>query len=86
MRTINPEIAIAVLTEGDPLGAIPVGAELGAVAINPYFRNVSSEDVRALHDAGFKVYTWTVNEEEDIETMRTYGVDGIFTNFPERAR
>lgn len=86
MRSINPDIAIAVLTEGNPLGAIQVAGELGAVAINPYFRTLNSENVGVIHDAGFEVYTWTVNEKQDIETMRNFGVDGIFTNYPERAQ
>ncbi len=86
MRAINPNVAIALLTEEDPVDAIPVAKELGAVAINPNFKNITAENVEALHEAGFKVYTWTVNEQEDIERMRKYGVDGVFTNFPERAR
>ncbi|NER10348.1 glycerophosphoryl diester phosphodiesterase [Muriicola jejuensis] len=86
MRNLNPNVAIAVLTESDPVEAISVAKELGAVAINPNYRNVTAENVEALHEAGFKVYTWTVNEKEDIEAMRKYGVDGVFTNFPERAQ
>jgi glycerophosphoryl diester phosphodiesterase len=85
MRNLNPNVAIAVLTESDPVEAISVAKELGAVAINPNYKNVTSKNVEALHEAGFKVYAWTVNEKEDIEAMRRYGVDGIFTNFPERA-
>ena len=85
MRSYNPEIAIAVLTEEDPIKAIPTAKKLGAVAINPFYKTLNAETVKALHDEGFKVYTWTVNEPEDIEAMRSFKVDGIFTNFPERA-
>ncbi|NNJ88491.1 MAG: glycerophosphodiester phosphodiesterase [Eudoraea sp.] len=86
MRSYNPDIAIAVLTEEDPIKAIPTAKKLGAVAINPFYKTLNTENVKALHDEGFKVYTWTVNEAEDIEAMRSFKVDGIFTNFPERAR
>ena len=85
MRSINPKIAIAVLTDGDPLDAVPVARELGAVAVNPYFENLTAQTVELIHKEGFKVFTWTVNKEDDIEKMRDYGVDGIFTNYPERA-
>jgi glycerophosphoryl diester phosphodiesterase len=47
---------------------------------------LNADVVEKLHEAGFEVYTWTVNEPEEIEAMRSYNVDGIFTNFPERAR
>lgn len=86
MRSINPEISIAVLTEDDPLQALSIAKELGAVAINPYYKNVNSEIVKTIHDEGYKVYVWTVNEKEDIANMRKFRVDGIFTNFPERAK
>lgn len=85
MRAYNKDVAIAVLTEEDPLEAIPTAKSLNAVAINPNYRTLSKENVQTLQDDGFKVYTWTVNEPEDIDHMKNLGVNGIFTNFPERA-
>lgn len=84
MRRLNPDVAIAVLTEENPIGAIPIAKELKAVAINPYFEKLDLEVANQLHDAGFKIYTWTVNEPEDIDAMKKIAVDGIITNFPER--
>lgn len=84
MRKHNPNVAIAVLTEEDPVEAIPVAKELNAVAINPYFKQLDEQKADEIHDAGFKIYTWTVNEPADIEAMKNIGVDGIITNFPER--
>ena len=84
MRRLNPDVAMAVLTEENPLDAIPIAKELKAVAINPYFKKLDLEVANQLHDAGFKIYTWTVNEPEDIDAMKKLEVDGIITNFPER--
>lgn len=84
MRAINPEIAIAVLTEDDPVAAIPVARELQAEAINPSYTTLTAENVKAIHDAGFKVYTYTVNAPEDITRITDLGVDGIFIDYPER--
>jgi glycerophosphoryl diester phosphodiesterase len=86
IRKINPGIPIAILTEENPLEAIPVARELGAESVNPDFKTLDMANVTALHDAGFKVYTWTVNDASDIALMKELGVDGIFTNYPERAR
>ncbi|MEO0505706.1 MAG: glycerophosphodiester phosphodiesterase family protein [Bacteroidota bacterium] len=86
MRKINPDIAIAVLTEEEPLDAIPEAKALQAIAINPDFTTLTAEKTKAIHEAGFKVFPWTVNEPKDIESMKTFGVDGIFINYPERAR
>lgn len=86
MRKLNKNVAIAVLTEDNPLDAIEVGKELNAVAINPYFKNLDADVAKKIKEAGFKIYTWTVNEPEDIIAMKNLGVDGIITNFPERIR
>ena len=36
------------------------------------------------HARGLRVYVYTVNEPEDIARFRAAGVDGVFTDFPER--
>ncbi len=85
MREINPDIAIAVLTEENPLAAISAAKELNAIAINPWFKTLTAENTEQIQKEGFKVYTFTVNETEEINKMREFGVDGIFTNYPDRA-
>ncbi|MET6991320.1 glycerophosphodiester phosphodiesterase [Sediminicola arcticus] len=86
MRKINKNIAIAILSDGNPIEAIPMAKELGAIAINPDYKMLNSENVEEIKDGGFKIYTYTVNEPKDIEKMKDLGVNGIFTNFPERIR
>lgn len=41
MRNVNSKIAIGVLTEEDPLQAIPMAQELQAVSINPDVKDVT---------------------------------------------
>ena len=86
MRKVNPTIPIAVLTGKEPLEGIPVAKELGAAAINPNFKTLSLEVANEIRDAGFKIYTWTVNESNDINDMKRIAVDGIITNYPERVK
>ena len=85
MRKLNPDVAIAVLTEDDdPTKAIPVAKELNAISINPWFKTLTAENTKQIHNQGFKILTYTVNKPEEISKMRDLGVDGIFTNFPDR--
>ena len=84
-RALNQEVDVAVLTDADPLQAIPKAQELNAVAVNPYYKNINAEIVKQIHDAGFKVYTYTVNEEAEITSVKEMGVDGIFCDYPDRA-
>lgn len=84
MRRINKDIKIAILTEDDPLDAIPIANDLNAVAINPNYLSLTRENVQEIKSQGFKVFTWTVNDTKQISNMRILGVDGVFTNYPER--
>ena len=81
---VNSEIPIAILTEDDPLDAIPIGKQLKAVAINPDYKTLNQSLVQKLKQEGFAVYPWTVNESEVIEEMKKLRVDGIITDYPER--
>ncbi len=83
-RRINKDIPIAILTEGNPLDAIDIAKELNAEAINPDFKKLDLEVATKIKEAGFKMYTWTVNEPADIELVKSWSVDGIITDYPER--
>ncbi|MBM1104747.1 glycerophosphodiester phosphodiesterase [Aurantibacter crassamenti] len=85
IRTLNSNIRIAVLVGDEIAEATAVAKELNAEAINPHFKALNQENVNEVHKAGFKLYPFTINEPEDIATMKQFGVDGIITNFPERA-
>ena len=52
----------------------------------PEFKDVTSELVKEAHDLGLIVCTWTVNEIEDFKNMIAAGVDGIITDYPDRAQ
>ncbi len=87
MRKLNSKIAIAVLIEGESaLDAIPVAKIVKALAINPDYKYLNVEIVNKIKAAGFKIYPWTVNEPQAIHKMKTIGVDGMFTNYPERVK
>ena len=60
-------------------------AALGGSAWAPYLPDVTARDVEAAHAHDLVVNVWTVNEPDDIERMVAFGVDGICTDYPERA-
>ncbi len=41
-------------------------------------------EVKALQEAGFRVVTWTVNEEKRCQELEKMGVDGVITDYPHR--
>lgn len=54
------------------------------VGIGPSFGGVTKANVDAAHAACLNVHPYTVNSEADLARMLALGVDGMFTNFPER--
>ncbi|MCB0844916.1 MAG: glycerophosphodiester phosphodiesterase [Bacteroidetes bacterium] len=61
----------------------PLGYE-NIAAINPHFKSLTPRFVNQVHEKGLKVFTWTVNEKEEMEEVIGLGVDGIITNYPDR--
>lgn len=84
MHIINPKIHLGVLSQASVAQALEWATAFSAKAIHPHFSLLTDENVQQAQKQGFKVYTWTVNEIEDIERVKTYNVDGIITDFPEK--
>jgi glycerophosphoryl diester phosphodiesterase len=59
-------------------------ARLQAVSVHPHRLLVDAEMLQSAHDRGLSVLVWTVNEPPEIDRLAALGVDGIFSDFPER--
>lgn len=57
---------------------------LGARALAPHWSCVNEKLVSELHEAGYPLIVWTVDEPERIKRLLRLGVDAIATNFPDR--
>ncbi len=84
MSELNPNVHLGVLTQASVAQAWDWAVEFSAKAIHPHYSLLTETNVERAREAGFKVYTWTVNETEDIERVKKYGVDGIISDYPER--
>ncbi len=83
-QEIHPTIRIGVLVGIIPLNYSAIIGDIDAYAINPCLDFLNEEFVKHAKERGLKVFVWTVNHIEDIKKMRNMGVDGIFTNYPDR--
>lgn len=81
---VNPEIPIAVLTETDVDKALAFAKIIQAKAINPDFQLLNMENTKKLQENGFEIFPWTVNEPEDIKQIKSFNVNGIISDFPDR--
>ena len=80
----DSQISLGVLTEESIENAIAFAKKINAYSINPYFKLLTTENVKSIHENGFKIYPWTVNSEEDITFVKSLQVDGIISDFPDR--
>lgn len=84
MRKFDEKVALGILSKASVTEAIELGKLLKASAIHPSLGIITRDNVKASHKADFNVNVWTVNEPEDIQRMREFGVDGIISDFPDR--
>jgi glycerophosphoryl diester phosphodiesterase len=80
----NKRVSIAVLTDADPLDALPIAIQVNAKAINPSHKSLNSKNVKKIHQAGYKIFPYTVNLRDEIIKVVSLNVDGIITDYPER--
>ena len=81
IRSLSPKARIWM--PWDKL-ALPTKAEIDILHpefINLHYSFVTQKSVKALHDSGFKVAVWTVDDEATMRWAAAIGVDSITTNY-----
>lgn len=53
---------------------------------SPYYRLLSQDKIARLHEQNIRVIPWTVNQRDDMERLKKWGVDGLITDYPDRAK
>ncbi|MFM4899633.1 glycerophosphodiester phosphodiesterase [Aeromonas hydrophila] len=81
---LRPDIRLGALTSTIPLTLAKFAAELGAWSLNCDVDFVDQVLVQDAHKRGLKVLVYTVDEPADQAMLAAIGVDGIFTNRPDR--
>jgi glycerophosphoryl diester phosphodiesterase len=77
----------AGLRLADHGGSVPRLVKAAGCAIwSPFWRNLSPGLVEEAHALGLAVLPWTVNEPADLDRIVGLGVDGLITDYPDRAR
>ncbi len=81
-----PDVKLAVLIENlkSPKTNLK---ELGFTPeiYSPYFKLLSKSKVSEIKKLGMQVIPWTVNNKEDMKKLVSWKVDGLITDYPNRA-
>lgn len=79
-----PQIKVGVLIAKLPVVYGELFEKFNIFSLNISTEFASKEFVDDAHQKGLKVYVYTVNKENDIQKLKAWGVDGIYSNFPDR--
>jgi glycerophosphoryl diester phosphodiesterase len=86
MHKKDKDIVIAFLVEnGDPVEKNLQKLDFKPQIYSPYFGFVNEKMVQQCKKLGLKLIPWTINEAADIEKMYNLGVDGVITDYPDKA-
>jgi glycerophosphoryl diester phosphodiesterase len=80
----RPEIRLGALTASLPLTLAQFAEELGAWSINCDVDFIDRALIDDAHSRGLQVLVYTVDHPLDQQRLAQLGVDGVFTNHPDR--
>jgi glycerophosphoryl diester phosphodiesterase len=87
LRELDEAARLAVLlSPRAPQKAIERAHRVGAEAVNPHVLLATADLIDAAHADGLAVHVYTVDDEDSMKRLIDLGVDGIFTNHPDRMR
>ncbi|MEY3052961.1 MAG: hypothetical protein RLY31_2746 [Bacteroidota bacterium] len=86
VHELDPTQATALLVEkpGDP-GTFLAQLGFQPTVYSPYHRLLRKRQIDHLHQIGIRVIPWTVNDTKAMRKLIRRGVDGIITDYPDRA-
>jgi len=84
-RSADARIAL-LLSRRSPQSWVERARALGAEAVNPELPLVDRAFVERAHGEGLAVYVFTVDPAAEMKRLLELGVDGLFTNVPDRMR
>jgi glycerophosphoryl diester phosphodiesterase len=84
MLQLAPRVRRGVLVEGIPLVYAGCCAALQAYSFHTSVNFISSALIDDARARGLKNWVYTVNHANDWRWLRSLGVDGVFTDYPEQ--
>ncbi|MBA4495037.1 glycerophosphodiester phosphodiesterase family protein [Paenactinomyces guangxiensis] len=86
-RSLAPEIPRAILRTTPHTDPVAAAKDLGLISYHAKHTGLSENPgvIKTLHQAGFSVFTYTIDTSTEWGKFTNLGVDGIVTNHPKAA-
>ena len=81
---VDKKFRRALLFDRIPDNWIELARDYSSWSVNLPYKTVSLDIIQKAHLQGFRVLAYTVNDPNDMKKLLSLGVDGIFTDFPDR--
>jgi glycerophosphoryl diester phosphodiesterase len=85
IKKVNPSIKVALLTDKNNLEVLLEKLNFIPEVFSPLYSLVDKEMMEKTRKLEMKIIPWTVNEPEEMLQLLRLGVDGIITDYPNRA-
>ncbi len=85
-QPILPNVNLAYLRLELADGTVDEAHRVGASSISLADWSVNADVIDMAQRAGFKVYVYTVNELERVQSLKDMGAAGVFTDAPDRIK
>jgi glycerophosphoryl diester phosphodiesterase len=84
VRAIRRDIATGIIFVGRIPEFTQLASGIGCSALHPSYEYVTTDDVRQTRETTkLEIYTWTVNDLEEIRHQCVVRPDGIVTDYPD---
>ncbi len=83
-KSLLPAVKIGVLISGIPLDYAKCCDALGAYSFHPDINFLSQALIDDAKQRGLKTWVYTVNKKDDMRHLSAMGVDGVFTDEPQK--
>ena len=70
--------------KGKAREALKLAEEIDAYSIHPGSRVLDKKIIEEAHKKGIKVLVWNIDRKREVDRLRKLGVDGVFSNRPNR--
>ena len=85
-KRVMPNVPVAGIFDAFAPSEVSAYRAKGYPVISLNRKTVSQELITLFHSRNIKVYVWTVDKEEEVEQLISWGADGIYSNDPGELR
>jgi glycerophosphoryl diester phosphodiesterase len=84
VESLNKTIKLGVLVGPNISKSFEIAVKLKAYSVHLSKKEVTREFVNKAHAENLKIFVYTINEVSNIRQMKALGVDGVFSDYPDR--